>query len=104
MRRSMMWVAAAAMGMAGLAQAQSAPAASDSWSRPAASSSVSYGSSATMPRGQQGAFRFKDQDQSRRMSIRANSPARFNGRPDTSCTSRPTASNCQSVGTRPPGN
>ena len=43
------------------AHAQSAPQASDSWQRPAPSSSVAYGSSpATGTRDGQGAFRFKD--------------------------------------------
>jgi hypothetical protein len=103
----MVWLAAALACTAAWAQAQSAPpasAASDSWSKPAAASSVNYGSSVAIPRGQQGSFRFKDQDKSNRMSIRASSPARFNGRPDTTCTSRPTAANCQPVGTRPTGN
>lgn len=107
MRRWMVWGTAAATCMAALAQAQSVPpaaAASDSWSRPASSSSVSYGSGAVLPRDQQhSSFRFKDEDKNSGVRIRADSPARYNGRPDTSCTSRPTASNCQSVGTRPPG-
>ncbi|MGO4702755.1 hypothetical protein [Dyella sp. 2RAB6] len=54
------WMMLGIMVAAFAAHAQSAPQASDSWQRPASSSSVAHGSSQATTRDGQGAFRFKD--------------------------------------------
>ena len=61
MRRWMIFGISLATCMAAVAHVQSAPQASDSWQRPASSSSVAYaGSPGTPSRNGQSAFRFKD--------------------------------------------
>ena len=55
------WMMSGFIAAAFAAHAQSAPQASDSWQRPASSSSVAYGSGqAATSRDGQGVFRFKD--------------------------------------------
>ena len=71
------------------AHAQSAaPQASDSWQRPAPSSSVAYGSNpAATSRDGHGAFRFKDDKNSEPRFKVEGSTQRSNGRPSSICDS-----------------
>jgi hypothetical protein len=91
---------------AGVAFGQATPPASaksDTWA-PASASTVSYGSSAGLPRDQQkGSFRFKDDDKSYgpRISLKTHSPD--NGRAKSNCESNPTASTCRSAQAPQPG-
>ena len=107
MRRWMMWGIAAAACAAGVVQGQSVPQASDrsdSWQRPAAASSVAYGSGAVASsREGHGAFRFKDDDKSYDPRFQMSSPKRRYGRPDNICEANPTASTCRQAPPPRPG-
>ena len=85
MRRWVIWGITLA---AGAAHAQSAPQASDSWQRPASSSSVAYGSNpAGTSRDGHGAFRFKDDKTGESRFKVEGSSQRSNGRPASVCDS-----------------
>jgi hypothetical protein len=102
-RRTIFAVTAAAMAAA-MAHAQSAPQASDSWQRPASSSSATYGSSpATTARDSHSAFRFKDDDKTYDPRFKVSSPKQRYGRPDNICEANPTSSTCRQAPPPRPG-
>lgn len=90
-----------ALLFAAVARGQSAVPGSDSWSAPARAGSVSYGSSASLPREQAGAFRFKDDDKAYKPRILMQSPKRTYGRPERTCELNPSASSCLIPSTKP---
>ena|GEM_PF-1835128 len=105
MRRWMMLGITAAFATA-TAHAQSAPQASDSWERPAASSSITYGSNpAATSRDSHSAFRFKDDDKTYdpRFRISSRPSSRNNGRPQSACEANPTSSTCRQAQAPRPG-
>ena len=100
MRRWMMLGITAAFATA-TAHAQSAPQASDSWERPAAASSASYGSSpATTSRDGHSAFRFKGDDKTAEPRFRVGGTTqRGSGRPQANCD--PANAACRQAQARP---
>lgn len=105
MRRWMRSTVTAAVLLAGTVHAQSAPTASDSWQRPASSSSAgaAYGSRpATTAHESHSAFRFKD-DEKADPRFQVTSPKRRYGRPDNICEANPTASTCRQAPPPRPG-
>jgi hypothetical protein len=102
MRSMVVTGVACALLFAAAAQGQSAVSAgSDSWSAPARAGSVSYGSSASVPREQAGSFRFKDDDKAYKSRIQMQSPKRTYGRPERTCELNPSASSCLIPSTKP---